>query len=42
MKLTVNGKPTATWENCPLLKGHVGIQAEFGVIEARAIRFTPH
>lgn len=41
IKLSVNGKPTATWENCPLLKGHVGIQAEFGVIEVRAIRFTP-
>lgn len=39
--LSVNGKATATWEKCPLLKGHVGIQAEFGVLEVRAIRFKP-
>jgi hypothetical protein len=41
IELSVNGKPTAVWESCPLLKGHVGIQAEFGVIEVRAIKFKP-
>jgi len=41
ISLSVNGKPTAVWENCPLLKGRVGIQAEFAVIEVRAIRFKP-
>lgn len=41
ISLSVNGTPTATWENCPLLKGRVGIQAEFAVIEVRAIRFKP-
>lgn len=41
ISLSVNGTPTAVWENCPLLKGRVGIQAEFAVIEVRAIRFTP-
>ena len=39
--LSVNGKATATWEKCPLLKGRVGLQAEFAVIEVRAIRFKP-
>jgi hypothetical protein len=41
ISLSVNGKPTAVWENCPLLKGRVGIQAEFAVIEVRAVRFKP-
>ena len=41
IKLSVNGTPTATWENCPLLKGRVGLQAEFAVIEVRAVRFKP-
>ncbi len=41
IELAVNGKATAVWEKCPLLKGHVGIQAEFAVIEVRAIRFKP-
>ncbi len=39
ISLSVNGKPTAVWENCPLLKGRVGMQAEFAVYEVRAIRF---
>jgi hypothetical protein len=41
ISLAVNGKTTAVWENCPLLKGRVGIQAEFAVIEVRAVRFKP-
>ena len=41
ISLSVNGKPTSTWENCPLLRGHVGLQAEFAFIEVRAIRFRP-
>jgi hypothetical protein len=39
IQLSVNGKPTAVWENCPLLRGHVGLQAEFAFYEVRAIRF---
>ena len=39
ISLAVNGKPAAIWEGCPLLKGRVGIQAEFAVFEVRAIRF---
>jgi hypothetical protein len=41
ISLTVNGVKTATWEDCPLLRGHVGIQAEFAVVEVRAFRFKP-
>ena len=37
--LTVNGKRTAAWTDCPFARGHVGIQAEFAFIEVRAIRF---
>lgn len=39
ISLVVNGKPAAVWENCPLLRGHVGLQAEFAFIEVRSIRF---
>jgi hypothetical protein len=41
ISLSVNGVPTAVWEGCPLLRGHVGIQAEFAVLEVRRISWRP-
>jgi len=41
ISLVVNGTPTAVWENCPLLQGRVGLQAEFAVYEVRSLRFAP-
>jgi hypothetical protein len=37
----VNGATTCTWDSCPLAKGHVGMQAEFFVIEFRNLKFKP-
>jgi hypothetical protein len=39
IELVVNGKPTVTWNDCPLPRGHVGLQAEGAVVEVRAFRF---
>ena len=39
--LSVNGKPTVAWNDCPLRTGAVGLQAEFAVYEVRAFRFRP-
>lgn len=39
--LRVNGKPAATWTACPILSGHVGLQAEGAPIEVRAFRYRP-
>jgi hypothetical protein len=39
IELRVNGVPTVTWAECPLLRGHVGIQAEGSFFEVRSIRF---
>ncbi len=39
IELTVNGKSTATWNDCPMLRGHVGVQAEGAFIEFRSLRF---
>jgi 3-keto-disaccharide hydrolase len=39
--LGVNGKPAAAWDACPLLTGHVGLQAEGSPIEVRAFRYRP-
>ena len=35
----VNGKPATTWKECPVPKGHVGLQAEFFYIEFRNLKF---
>jgi hypothetical protein len=39
IELVVNGKPTVTWNDCPMPRGHVGLQAEGAVVEVRALRF---
>lgn len=39
VELTVNGKTTAVWEDCPFPKGRVGVQAEFGIWEVRSMKF---
>ena len=37
--LVVNGKPTVTWNDCPMARGHVGLQAEGAVVEVRALKY---
>lgn len=37
----INGATTLTWNECPLKKGHVGMQAEFYFIEFRNLKFKP-
>ncbi len=39
--VTVNGTPTVTWTDCPMLSGHVGIQAEGAFVEVRALSYRP-
>jgi 3-keto-disaccharide hydrolase len=41
IELSVNGKPAAAWSACPMLTGHVGLQAEGAPIEVRAFRYRP-
>lgn len=41
VSVAINGVNTLTWEDCPLEKGHVGLQAEFFFIEFRNIKFKP-
>lgn len=41
IELSVNGKRTATWADCPMPSGHLGLQAEGTPIEVRALRFRP-
>ena len=38
----VNGAETLSWNDCPIKKGHVGMQAEFFFIEFRNLKFKPH
>src|SRR5262245_20646096 len=35
----INGATTCTWDECPLTKGHVGLQAEFFFIEFRNLKY---
>jgi hypothetical protein len=37
--LSVNGKVTAEWTDCPFPSGRLGLQAEFGVWEVRSMKF---
>lgn len=37
----INGAQTLAWSECPLKKGHVGLQAEFFFIEFRNLKFKP-
>lgn len=38
ISLAVNGVPTTTWENCEVLKGYLGLEAEGYFIEFRNIK----
>ena len=35
----VNGAVTTAWDDCPVPKGHVGLQAEFFEIEFRSLKY---
>lgn len=37
----INGAVATTWNDCPLPKGHVGLQAELWYIEFRNLKFKP-
>ncbi len=37
----VNGATTVEWNECPLAKGHIGLQAEFYDLELRNLKFKP-
>lgn len=39
ISLWVNGAVTAEWSDCPLARGHVGLQAELYDLEFRALRY---
>jgi hypothetical protein len=39
IELVVNGKSTVTWNDCPMARGHVGLQAEGAVVEVRALKY---
>jgi hypothetical protein len=41
ISLAVNGGETVVWEDFPILRGHLGIQAEFGNYEIRALKWKP-
>jgi hypothetical protein len=41
ISLAVNGAETLTWDDFPILRGHLGIQAEFANYEIRALRWKP-
>ena len=41
IELRVDGRETIAWTDCPLLTGHVGLQAEGAAIEVRSMKFQP-
>lgn len=41
VSLSVNGGTTLTWDDVPLLRGHLGLQAEFANYEVRALKWKP-
>jgi hypothetical protein len=41
ISLAVNGGETLSWDDFPILRGHLGIQAEFANYEIRALRWKP-
>jgi hypothetical protein len=41
MTLWINGAVTATWDNCAVPKGQVGLEAEGWYIEFRNVKFKP-
>lgn len=41
IELSVNGREAITWADCPMLTGHIGLQAEGAPIEVRSLKFQP-
>lgn len=41
VSLWVNGGVTSVWENFPIARGHLGLQAEFAAYEFRSLKFKP-
>lgn len=41
IELSVDGRQTAVWAECPMLTGHVGLQAEGAALEVRTLRYQP-
>jgi len=41
ISLSVNGTETVVWEDFPILRGHLGVQAEFANYEIRALKWKP-
>jgi len=41
ISVDLNGQHTVTWSDCPLARGHVGLQAEGAWIEVRSFSFQP-
>jgi hypothetical protein len=41
IELRVDGRETVAWADCPMLTGHVGLQAEGAAIEVRSMKFQP-
>ena len=41
IELRVNGREAITWADCPMLTGHIGLQAEGAAIEVRSLKFQP-
>src|SRR5262245_6296671 len=39
ISVAINGSTTCTWKNCPIPRGHVGLQAEFFFIEFKNLKF---
>jgi hypothetical protein len=41
IELRVDGREAIVWTDCPMLTGHVGLQAEGAAIEVRSLKFQP-
>lgn len=41
IELSVDGRQTVVWDDCPMRTGHIGLQAEGAAIEVRTMRFQP-
>jgi hypothetical protein len=41
IELRVDGREAIAWTDCPMLTGHVGLQAEGAAMEVRSLKFQP-
>jgi hypothetical protein len=41
IELRVDGRDAIAWADCPMLTGHIGLQAEGAPIEVRSLKFQP-